>query len=479
MSSGKEGLSDKSEIAFLVYGDNLDECQKFCSLIGRFGFQHGLTPLAAIGPIDRPIYPYRIELPEGGVRRLGLYPCGRYEDWAGNRRPYIGHEDPDIIVCSEPIGDSPPDPVFAAEVNDSIGAGNNAWQRFPRLAQAASKHVPFVYAVPVCDAEVKDGKVHSLRHPNSVIQLAQLILMERYKSPNVTVFLESPWYEDGVRAGRATHGLNGADGEQLFAQAAIGSLLESLHPGSGATTLRRACDLAVGHMLHHISSFVETDFTILRGHPILDDGSRGEVAARWIATIFEDKAIPDNLVFWDWSPDRLRQANRPFRKSMSTASHYRDTMNAGLSGATEALSYKSPPNEVAFIFDTNAFARELKATYPALDPKLLTRLARANPPLLFLPMAGYVQDTGGPAFSRPDKGLAGLVGTLFGSSAHFGERVVLLYSELVPKRWKDMLSAAVSARGGRKETGSNNLWRELANWATVVISDVHGEGAIL
>lgn len=502
----------------MVFGDNLDECQNFCRLVRKFSKSYGLRDLGPNGPTDRPVYMFAAT--ESSTRdqevRFGLYPCGRYEDWQKGRRPYIGHEDPDIIVCRIDSGKDVPKPVFAAEFNSSIPAGNNAWQRFPRIAQAAEKGIPFLYVVPVCDAEVKDGNIRSLRHPNSIIQIGQMILMEKWKTMSLTIFLESPWYAEGLARGLATREVNGKEGEMVFAGLVIAELLRSAgFAGDAELLMEKSFRTALNEMLEQMAAFVETDFALLKGHGVLDATSRRSVIDAWWSRIKTSQSIPPRFDFWDWQPTRLLKAGIPFGKTMSTECKYDSRMNPLMTLRSKPspseirefcktwsieldsyevrgvrdevlkkaesipLSYKHPPNELGFIFNTKDFARLVNSVYPDLPSSIVDRISKAKPPLLFLPIAGYVMDTGGPAFSRPDKGLVGLVTTVFGRSPHFNERVVLLYSELVPEGWQTGLHAATTSGKDWKEAGSNNLWRELASLATIVVCDVHGDGVAL
>jgi len=488
----------------------------FCTLIRRFAPDLGFHAYDPVGPIDRPLYAFQRDRDQGDSIAFGLYPCGRYEDWILNRRPYIGPENPDIILCPAQNAGSPPKPILAAEFNDSIPAGNNAWQRFPRIAQAASKSVPFLYVVPVCDAEVKDGRILSLRHPNIIVQVAQLVLMEKWRTPSLTIFTESPWYADGLKHGKATKRVGGQNGEENFARFALSEILRSAGINDAAADVRRrAFSLALTAMLEQIQHFAHSDFSLLKESEVFKAERRDEVIEAWWNRLVSGTPIPEDFRFWDWNPERLLRDGAPFGKAMSTACKYRDVMNPLMQARTNAksielirfcrtwsipvqssgnatmkeamwlskknypLSYKKPPNELAFIFNIKDFSTLLQETYPNLPAPVVGHIQNATPPILFLPIAGYVMDTGGPAFSRPDKGLVGLVATLFGDCPHFGARVALLYSELIPTNWKNALRNAVQEAGGRKEIGSNNLWRELAAFATAVICDKYGDGVVL
>ena len=500
---------------FVVYGDNFDECQEFCALVSRVSRNFGISYLGRLGPIDKPIYTFRIDDKKDSV--FGLYPCGRYEDWSPERRPYIGHEDPDIMLCRVEDSRINLSPIFAAEFNDAIPAGNNAWQRYPRIAQSAAKSIPFLYVVSTCDAEVKDGVIHSIRHPNCTIQIAQLVLMNRYSTPSLTAFIESPWYWDGLKSGKALRSLNGEHGERIIGGFAIARILESMSFGSIARPIAEECfHLAVSDMLEHIDGFCESDFAILKNHSAFARGNREPVANAFLKRVYKKGTISKDLAFWRWNMAQIADAGIPFGKATSTPSTYSERLNpkmqlkanASLRDLTEfcsnwsiecdkaesraktvevvtaskknrPLSYKYPPNELAIIFNLRDLSALLKRTYPGLENNITERILRMDPPIVFLPIAGYVMDTGGAAFSRPDKGLVGLVETLFGEGAGFGGHVVLLYSELVPKEWRQGLSAAVKSLGSRKELGSNNLWRELAAFADVVICDIHNNGVEL
>ena len=405
------------------------------------------------------------------------------------------------------------EPILAAEFNDAIPAGNNAWQRFPRIAQAAGMGIPFLYVVTICDAEVKDGNIRSLRHPNSVIQIAQLMLMERFGVPSLTVYLESPWFEDGLREQKATTEMTGKSGEEIIAGLALKEMIRKI--GLQDSFGKKYFVKSLSDMLHQARFFAISDFTLLKGHPILSEDRANEVIESWWSRVENCKPVPAQFQFWRWSKEQILAGGISFSKALSTASVYKTKVNPALRLKTNAsmrdlqkfcgiwsipmnetsrkalfeevqraaakrpLSYKSPPNEVAFIYNSEALASILSSAYPQLEEEVVSRIHGSPPPVLFLPIAGYVKDTGGPAFSRPDKGLVGLVSALFGSREYFPCRIVLLYSELVPSNWKVSLEAAVAEGGRHKDIGSNNLWREIAALADVVICDIHGNGVVL
>ena len=113
----------------------------------------------------------------------------------------------------------------------------------------------------------------------------------------------------------------------------------------------------------------------------------------------------------------------------------------------KAWSYKKGANEIAVLFDPTRFASLLKAAYPSLEKEVLNHLLGSEEPILFLPIAGYVMDTGGPSFSRPDKGLVGLMRTVFGKKHIFSRRIVLLYNQLVSDNWKNQISLCSKITG--------------------------------
>jgi hypothetical protein len=87
-------------------------------------------------------------------------------------------------------------------------------------------------------------------------------------------------------------------------------------------------------------------------------------------------------------------------------------------------------------------------------------------------------DTGGPSFSRPDKGLVGLMQIIFGRKP-FTSRIILLYSPLIPRNWKSQILEAKKEDSYSKSSQTNNLWREIVRFATAVIVDKYGSGLLI
>jgi len=462
--------------AFQIYGDNLGECQKLCELLVKYGHETGLMFQELVGPVDRPVYLFKTEELE-----IGLLPCGRYEDWSKDRRPFVGYEDPDIIVCHAQIPNKVGKPILGIEFNDAIEAGNNAWQRFPRIAQAAEKGVPFIYSIPVCDAEVKEGEIKSFRHPNAIIQIAQLILMAENKTISVTTFTDNPWYERALKDGKVCPKVLWKEGEKNLAHISSSLIVKSAQdvlgdddPSIVEKTLKEAFRKAMMNMLAHISFFVDADFTILKGHPVFDESNFSDVVETWWKKVTQGIDIPSKYRFYDWKKEDFEKNQLPFQKVTSTKSTFKEALNK----AIHALSYKKGANEIAFIADPKEFAELLRKTYPSLEKKLITHLAESPGPILLLPIAGYVMDTGGPAFSRPDKGVVGLMRIVFGKG-HFSHRVVLLYSDLIPDGWKNGVLAAKAEKADSKFSQTNNLWRELVRFGTILIIDKYSSGVLI
>jgi len=131
-------------------------------------------------------------------------------------------------------------------------------------------------------------------------------------------------------------------------------------------------------------------------------------------------------------------------------------------------------NEIGIIGNKDRFAEIIEEAYQP-DETVLERIKSGRGPILMLPIAGYVQDTGGPAFSRPDKGFVRLIHELFGDEGHFGARVAVLYSELIPADWTEQVRHAQQEEG-QKVSNTNNLWRELAKLCDVIITDICAGG---
>jgi hypothetical protein len=469
--------------AFQVYGDNLGECQKFCELLIEFGAKFGLKFDKLVGHIDRPIYLFEYE-----DLKIGLLPCGRYKDWKRDRRPYIGYEDPDIILCHVLEPNKVGKPILGIEFNDAIEAGNNAWQRVPRIVQAAEKGIPFIYSIPICDAEVKDGKIKSFRHPNVIIQIAQLILMAENNALSLTTYTESPWYESASNKGIVCPNVLQTEGEKNLAQIAGALIIESskgklkFNPLSasdeGELLLRKAFGKIMENMLYHISYFISRDFSLLDGHPIFERANFSEVIEIWWRKLLGKDQIPPRYRFYEWEVKNFVNFSLPFKKATSTNSIYKNQINPVMS-RLGAWSYKKGANEIAVLFDPPAFAGLLNKAYPSLEKEVIDHLLESKEPILFLPIAGYVMDTGGPSFSRPDKGLVGLMRTVFGKKHIFSRRIVLLYSQLVPDNWKNQISEAKTEDRDLKSGQTNNLWREIIQFATAVIVDKEGSGVLV
>lgn len=472
--------------AFQIYGDNLGECHKFCEMLVKYGQETGLVFQKFVGPVDRPMYLFKSE-----ELQIGLLPCGRYEDWNRSRRPFIGYEDPDIIVCHAQDRNKVGKPILGLEFNDAIEAGNNAWQRLPRIAQAAEKGVTFIYSIPICDAEMKEGEIKSFRHPNAIIQLAQLILMAENKTVSLTTFTDSPWYKRALHEKKVCPFVSWKDGERNLAHISSSLITESAqgnldlrHLSSKEESLREDFEKTMINMLRHISFFIPSDFTILKGHPTFEEANFPDVIEAWWKKITGKGEIHSRYWFYDWKREDFERISLPFQKVTSTSSIFEKQLNKAIryeketSKQINALSYKAGSNEVAIILNPIEFAKLLQKTYPSLEVEVVTHLLESQDPLLFLPIAGYVMDTGGPAFSRPDKGLVGLMRVIFGRG-HFSRRVVLLYSQLVPSAWKDQVLAAKEEDVDTKSGKTNNLWREIVKFGTALIVDKYGSGVLI
>lgn len=509
-STGTEEVS-----AFRVYGDNLSECHKFCDMVANYSSGLGLEYQGKRGPDDIPVFLFEHE-----HEYVGLLPCGRYEDWPADRRPTIGQEASDIILCHAGEADEVGEPILGIEFNDAISAGNQDWQRFPRIAQAAERGVPYIYTVSIASAEVTEGEIRSFRHPNSIIQFGQLALMAKYSSLSLTVYSDNPWYDRAIEDGTVSEATEAEDWEQRVAEVSVSTILASLSEElaspraeqvyeNARSAYRTAFSDAMSSMLAAMSEYVDSDFTILQDHPVIDDDPE-EVAESWSDVTLEGESLPDRYKFYEWTHGDFTENPQPFKKSLSTDSIYKDSVNSklkiksttrkddiqefaeswGVSDVTTELtksemqkrlyssdnaervpiSYKQRVNEIGIIGNKGRFAEIIEDAYRP-DDTVLERIKSGSGPILMLPIAGYVQDTGGPAFSRPDKGFVRLVHELFGDKGHFGARVAVLYSELIPSDWTEQVRRAQQEEG-QKLSNTNNLWRELAKLCDVIITDI-------
>jgi hypothetical protein len=513
MSDTSTGINEVS--AFRVYGDNLSECHKFCEMVANYGGDLGFEYQGQRGPGDIPVFLFEHE-----GEYVGLLPSGRYEDWKSDRRPTIGQEASDIILCHATEPDEVGEPILGIEFNDAISAGNQDWQRFPRIAQAAERNVPYLYTVSIASAEVTEGEIRSFRHPNSIIQFGQLALMAKYGSLSLTVYSDNPWYDRAIEDGTVSEATEAENWEQRVAEVAVSTILSALSEEldspraeqvdeNAQSAYRTAFSDAMSSMLAAMSEYVESDFTILQDHPVINDDPE-EVAEAWSDATLEGENLPDRYKFHEWTQEDFIQNPQPFKKSLSTDSIYKDSVNQklkiksttrkddieefaeswGIADVTTDLtksemqerlynsenaekvpiSYKQRVNEIGIIGNKQRFAEIIEDAYHP-DDEVLERIKSGHGPILMLPIAGYVQDTGGPAFSRPDKGFVRLIHELFGDEGHFGARVAVLYSELIPTDWKEQVRRA-QQEDGQKLSNTNNLWRELEKLCDVIVTDI-------
>lgn len=499
---------------FRVYGDNLAECHKFCEMLADYGEKLAFEYMGTEGPDDIPVYLFNHE----GVD-IGLLPCGRYEDWSEGRRPSIGQEASDIILCYTKSENKVGKPILGIEFNDAISAGNQDWQRFPRIAQAAERGVSYVYTVNIASAEVTDGEIRSYRHPNAIIQLAQLALMANYDSLSLTVYSDNPWYGQAIEDGTVSSETAAEDWEQRVAEVAISTIYDALSEEmdeplgeqvaeNARSAYRTAFQDAMGRMLVAMGEYVNSDFTIVKDHPVIQDDPQ-KVADAWVEALIDDVELPSRYRFFDWELSDFTLNPQPFKKSLSTDSIYKDVINPELkvktsntkdeledfarswgvtnvtteqtkAGMNERLyssenadlvpiSYKKRVNEIGVIGNKERFHQLISDAYNPPD-EVAQEMKSGDGPVLLLPIAGYVQDTGGPAFSRPDKGFVRLIYEMFGRSDCFSHRVAILYSELIPSNWIEQIRRA-QQEVGAKLSGTNNLWRELVKLCDIILVD--------
>lgn len=511
--------SQKQVHGFRVYGDNLAECHKFCEMLVDYGEKLAFEYKGTEGPDDIPVYLFQHESVD-----IGLLPAGRYEDWPEDQRPSIGQEASDIILCYAKSKDEVGEPVLGIEFNDAISAGNQDWQRFPRIAQAAERNVPYIYTVNIASAEVTGGEILSYRHPNAIIQLAQLALMANYDSLSLTVYSDNPWYGQAIEDGTVSSETAAEDWEQRVAEVAISTIYDALSEEidepiaevvaeNARSAYRIAFQDAMGRMLIAMREYVDSDFTILKDHPIIQDDPQ-KVADAWVEALIDDNELPSRYRFFDWGFSDFTTNPQPFKKVLSTDSIYKDAVNPKLkiksttskdeieefaqswdvtnvtSDQTKAemtewlyssenaekvpVSYKKRVNEIGVIGNKERFSEIISDAYNPPN-EVLEEMKSGEGPILLLPIAGYVQDTAGPAFSRPDKGFVRLIHEMFGRSDGFSQRVAILYSELIPSNWIEQIRRA-QREEGIKMSGTNNLWRELVMLCDVILVDICESG---
>jgi len=490
---------------YLIFGDNLEECHKFCNMLIRNAKSTNFNFIGNEGSLTLPTYVFE----NIKSQKIALRVCGRYKDWSEEFRPSVGYEAPDIIMTK--MEEDEHYEIFSTEFNDAISAGNNAWQRYPRVSQSIRKNIPFAYTVPVTDAEIYDGNVRSFRHPNIIFQVAQLILMAEERIPCLTFYSDNPWYEEALNDGKAARQIDFDEWDKYFAQFAFSLIDNSM--GIINEDYQNVLKYSLRNMLYSINEFI-SDFKILEDenfHENVDQTS--DIFIDYLLGNTAKTELFNELNFLNkFEKEKIIEKACFYNKTTSTSSLFKDNIQPvlkykksrnkkdfanfarfwGVNNIDENSMTKSEMisflnksenarklplsycknNMVGIIYNTDKFCNILKNTYD-IDERIeeITELDS----LLFLPIAGYVQDTGGPAFSRPDKGLVRLVDDIFKGRAS-NNSLVILYSELIPSDWKLKLRSAFN---DKSLTQTNNLFRELSHFADYVISDIHQELEVL
>lgn len=486
---------------FQVYGDNLSECFKFCDMMKQYGSKFGLDYKNERGPVDMPLFIF-----EHNGLDIGFLPCGKYTNWSQNRRPSLGKEDSDIILCHSEDTKSSGNPILAIEFNDAKSVGNNDWQRFPRISQAAESGVPYIYTVPVV---TKDNQGRD-RTPNSIVQFAQFALMGKYKSPSITLFRRSVWYEGAKKRGNVSENMNmnTAYGETI-AKTTLSYILSAIAGRNHKSVKKKAQSLreqalseALENMLIWMRDHVEEEVTVFKNSNIIAENI-DSVRNLWLRVIENGTEVSKKHRFYEISEDDIINNSVPFFKdartnnentdfgeinskmkfldsynkkdvekfmkfwgiSTSDTKPKRDEIFNGESVKKVPVASRQGKNQFAFIYNTEKLSTLLNKYYN-LNKGITERIESVEGPIIIYPCAGY---TKGEVTRRPDKGYPPLLHELFVDCSPVELVVAILYSEHVPEEWQEKIK--IAEKEDEKKDSTNNLLRNLEQYCDIIIAD--------
>ncbi len=191
--------------AFLIYGDNILECERALALVadavpGDAEAQIKWMP----GPLYAP--KYDVVVGDRTVVQAQLFPgYGRWgydvrEGFRSRGAPLREASDAVIVLAPTPDGDGSLEPILALEFCGALPAGNNAWQRMGRGLAAGLAGVPYLYFAELGGAELDaDRTAKAGRLPNPLIPFAYLSHGQTSGSVSIPVFSPSPTVDSDTR----------------------------------------------------------------------------------------------------------------------------------------------------------------------------------------------------------------------------------------------------------------------------------------
>lgn len=507
---GQHLFEDESVFAFRVYGDNILETELIPDWIREC--PDGLEFEEKLPPTDRPIYLF--SEPNDTNPFYAFQLCPGYDRWS--RSPLQGQfsEKPDILVNQVETDGSEGDTVLAIESCDAIQAGNQAWQRFRRAADAAEAGVPYLYVAPLLDWE-HDSEGFELKGPryqSSQITLGQLTLSSYLGVPSMQVYEISSWCdyaaEEDYPLPRGYDDFNGLQAGQEF----IVSLFRQIagEENTSSASYESAIESILTDMFEVAQKYVDYNQTFLPIHkyqpliagnpeesaeivgealaenrPVRDEHALHKIALEDFANdgvLFRkgahsgtctDRFYNEFLTKINWKKSETKDYKVEYLDTWGVDATKSDYTSDELDSLAESslgdipVSYKEAPSEAAAIGTRERFRALIEEVYPDINSSILdwiTRDDRIDEPIFFVPLYGYKPS----GDSRPDRGLLPLLHAMFPQVATQENTFIIMYSTNTPENWRDLL-----------ERGRNELWNVISEYAGAIIVDPTESGVVL
>jgi len=496
--------------AFRVYGDNILETELIPHWIENC--PDGPRLEEKLSPTDRPVYVFSES--NGSDIQYAFQLCPGYDRWPNSPLQGRFSEKPDILVNQVEQDGSEGDTVLAIESCDAIQAGNQAWQRFRRAADAAEAGVPYLYVAPLLDWEHDSGgfELKGPRYQSPQITLGQLTLTSFLGIPSLQVYEISSWCdyaaEQGYPLPRNYDDFSGLQAGQEFIVALLRREV-GIEVSSGLN-YEQAVEDVLTDMFEVAQRYVEFNQTFLPIHKFnsLVAGNPAESAEIVGEALSENRPVHDEhalhkITLSDFADDGVvfrkaaqsRTCTDRFYgeflssinwKNSETKDYKVDYLNTWGVEANKAdytsdeldslaeehlgqipVSYKEAPSEAAAIGSRERFRALVEDVYPDIDSSVLdwiTREDRIDDPIFFVPLYGYKPS----GDSRPDRGLLPLLHAMFPQVATPENTFIIMYSTNTPDNWREIL-----------ERGQNELWNVISKYGGAIIVDPTQSGVVL
>lgn len=505
---------------FRVFGDNILETElvvEWLKNAERIEF-HEQYP-----PSDRPIYLFSFDY--YGTTKFLVHLCPGYERWPTNPLDGVFSEKPDILLTKFLENEEEHEPILAIESCDAIQAGNQSWQRFRRATDAAKAGIPYLYVVPLIDWEHESGgfELEGPRFQSAQVTLGQLTLSSLYGVPSLQVYLASDWIAHGEKENVPLPEEYETFGGISPAFSFLSSIIIDNDYGRTPSQLRDSVEKMFKNMFRVAKRYVDyqdTKLTIHCNNPgfwakeskvaeeyadavsegrtvhtpfalhnitateFIKNGTLFRKQRRVDTETFEDEIEPQ--INWKWSASKDYKHN--FLKAwnvdiQASAAGFLNKYGVDVEPSESELetiavsslgevpvSYKTPPSEAALIDNREPVRDIVEEAYAELDSTILDWIYSGNDetadsyPLFLVPMYGYKES----GDSRPDRGLLPMLYSLIPQLVTTENTLVIMYSIHTPENWEERL-----------DSGNNELWNAIQEFAGAVIVDKTGTGRLL